>query len=316
MSDKPFNQMPLFISTRQSSLGSLTPNKIKRPMAKPGAMLSVCVLGSGSGGNATAIRIGETAFLVDAGFGPRTTDKRLAQAGLSLNHVQAICLTHLDQDHFRKTWPNTLLKLGIPIYLHEWHFSDLMRIPGGAELRDAGLAFSFGSTPFEPMPGVNASTVRLQHDKQGTIGYRFDTPVGSVGYATDLGHAPPALIEHVAGVDLLCIECNYDEHMTTTSSRPSWVNRRNMSDSGHLSNEQSYQAVRMIADASPVGLPRDVVLLHRSSQCNHPMKVQRVFERDPDLIQRITQTDQRRRTRWLHVKPAPAQVRSQIPLKR
>ena len=110
----------------------------------------------------------------------------------------------------------------------------------------------------------------------------------------------------MAGVDLLCIECNYDEHMTTTSSRPSWVNRRNMSDSGHLSNEQCYQAVRMIADAGPVGLPRDVVLLHRSSQCNHPMKVRRVFDRNPDLAGRITLTNQDRQTRWLHVKPAAA----------
>ena len=93
------------------------------------------------------------------------------------------------------------------------------------------------------------------------------------------------------------------------------MNRRNMSDSGHLSNEQSYEAVRAIADRSPAGNPRHVVLLHRSSQCNHPMKVHRVFERDADLIKRVTQTDQRRRTRWLHVKPAPAKVRSQMPLK-
>ena len=316
MSDKRTDQLPLFVSTRQSSLISVSPNKIKRPAAKPGAALSVCVLGSGSGGNATVIRIGETVFMVDAGFGPRTTDKRLAQAGMSLDSLHAICLTHLDQDHFRRSWPNTLLKLGVPIYLHEWHFCELMRMPGGAELRDAGLAHSFGSSPFELMPGVHTSTVRLQHDKQGTIGYRFDTGAGSVGYATDLGHAPASLIKHMAGVDLLCIECNYDEHMTTTSPRPSWVNRRNMSDSGHLSNEQSFEAVRMIADASPVGLPRDVVLLHRSSQCNHPMKVQRVFERDPDLVKRITQTDQRRRTRWLHVKPTAARVRAQMPLKR
>jgi len=262
------------------------------------------VLGSGSGGNTTAVRLGESAFLIDAGFGPRTTDKRLAEAGLSLMSLDAICLTHLDQDHFRTTWPNTLLKLGLPIYVHARHYAELMRIPGGAELRDAGLARSFDSSPFEPIAGVRASIVRLQHDRQGTIGYRFDTPAaGSIGYATDLGHAPPALIQHMAGVDLLCIECNYDEEMTTASGRPTWVNRRNMSDTGHLSNQQSYEAVRLIADASPTGLPRDVVLLHRSSQCNHPTKVRRVFEHDPDLAGRITLTEQRHRTRWLRVKP-------------
>ncbi len=301
MSDKQTHQMPLFISPRQSSLISARPKRMPRPTGNSCGTLGVCVLGSGSGGNASVIRLGETALLVDAGFGPRATDKRLGEAGLSLNSLQGICLTHLDQDHFRTTWPNTLLKLGLPIFVHGGHFADLMRIPGGAELRDAGLAQSFDSTPFEPMPGVNASTVRLRHDKQGTIGYRFDTHAGSIGYATDLGHAPQALIEHMAGVDLLCIESNYDEQMTATSPRPSWVNSRNMSDSGHLSNEQSFQAVRMIADASPTDLPRDVVLLHRSGQCNHPMKVRGVFERDPELANRITLTDQHRRTRWLQV---------------
>jgi phosphoribosyl 1,2-cyclic phosphodiesterase len=269
-------------------------------------------MGSGSGGNATVLRLGETALLIDAGFGPRTTDKRFAQAGLSLENLHAVCLTHLDQDHFRKTWTATLMKHGIPIYVHAWHFAELMRLPGGAELRDAGLAHAFESQPFEPMPGVSASIVRLQHDKQGTIGYRFDTDGGSIGYATDLGHAPPALIQHLAGVDLLCIESNYDEHMTRNCSRPSWVNRRNMSDSGHLSNEQSFEAVRAIADQSPAGNPQHVVLLHRSGQCNHPMKVRRVFEHDPELAGRITLTDQRRRTRWLNVRPLAPAAKSQM----
>jgi phosphoribosyl 1,2-cyclic phosphodiesterase len=304
MSDKLSNQMPLFISPRQSSLISVVPQRPNVSDGKPCGALGVCVLGSGSGGNATVIRIGKTALLVDAGFGPRTTDKRLAEAGLSLASLQGICLTHLDQDHFRQNWPNTILKFGIPIYVHVSHFSDLMRIPGGAALRDAGLARSFNSSIFEPMPGVSASTVRLAHDREGTIGYRFDTAVGSIGYATDLGHAPLGLIECMTGVDLLCIECNYDVGMTHASPRPVWINRRNMSDAGHLSNEQSYEAVRMIADASPAGLPSDVVLLHRSSQCNHPTKIREVFGRDPELARRITLTEQRSRTRWLHIKPA------------
>jgi phosphoribosyl 1,2-cyclic phosphodiesterase len=304
MSDKPINQMPLFISPRQSSLISAAPQRPFLSDGKPCGALSVCVLGSGSGGNATVIRIGKTALLVDAGFGPRATDKRLTEAGLSLASLQGICLTHLDQDHFRQNWPNTILKFGIPIYVHVSHYSDLMRIPGGAELRDAGLACSFNSSVFEPMQGVSASTVRLSHDREGTIGYRFDTDGGSIGYATDLGHAPRELIERMAGVDLLCIECNYDEGMTHASPRPVWINRRNMSDAGHLSNEQSFEAVRMIADASATGLPNDVVLLHRSSQCNHPTKIREVFGRDPELAKRITLTEQRSPTPWLQVTPS------------
>ena len=311
MSDKDSQQIPLFVAERQASLSATIAQRHRPKKHNPSDQLGVCVLGSGSGGNASVLRLGQAALLIDAGFGPRTTDKRLRQAGLSLDQLDAVCLTHLDQDHFRKTWTDALLKRGIPVYVHSWHYADLMRLPGGAELRDAGLAMDFDDAPFEPVPGLNTSTVRLQHDRQGTIGYRFDTQDASLGYATDLGHAPTALIEHLAGVDILCIESNYDEHMTRTSPRPSWINRRNMSDSGHLSNEQSYEAVRAITDLSPKDNPRHIVLLHRSSQCNHPMKVRRVFERDPQLAPRITLTEQRRRTRWLNVKPLTTTVRAQ-----
>src|SRR5690606_38369123 len=119
----------------------------------------------------------------------------------------------------------------------------------------------------------------------------------SIGYATDLGHVPPALIDHFRGVSILCLECNYDERMTICSPRPSHVNRRNMSDSGHLSNEQSFAAVQAICALTPGHVPR-IVLMHRSRQCNHPRKVQRVFERDAQVFARVTLTDQRRRTRW------------------
>jgi len=105
----------------------------------------------------------------------------LNRAGLSVTDIHAICLTHLDQDHFRKTWVGTLMKFGIPIYVHASHFAELMRLPGGAELRDAGLARSFDASSFEPIPGVRTSIVRLQHDREGTIGYRLDTPAGSIG---------------------------------------------------------------------------------------------------------------------------------------
>lgn len=283
--------------------------------------LRLCVLGSGSGGNSTAVAVDDRALLIDAGFGPHTTRRRLAQAGLSLDQVRAICLTHLDQDHFRPAWTATLLKLGIRLYLHHWHLDDFARCRGSAELFDAGLVDTFDGDAFEPIPGVVARGCRLQHDMQGTIGYRFDVTCpqrgsfrGAIGYATDLGHVPGALLRLFAGVDLLCLECNYDEHMTVTSSRPTFVNRRNMSDSGHLSNEQAFEAVQRIAALSPHGNPRHVLLMHRSSQCNHPTKVRRVFEQDPSIYPRVVLTEQRRRTRWFPIKPLRATQRCQTVL--
>ncbi len=267
------------------------------------SMLSVCNLGSGSGGNCTVLRLADQAILIDAGFGPRTTERRLAQAGLAIEQVQAICLTHLDRDHFRPTWLKQLQKYNIALLLHHWHLPDLHRVAPVHELDRLGLVHTFNSDSFEPMPGIVGTGFRCQHDLQGTISYRFQTKGGAVGHATDLGHVPAGLIDHLTGVDLLAMECNYDPHMTIHSSRPAFVNRRNMSDSGHLSNEQAFDAVQRIVAASPGRNPQHILLLHRSSQCNHPTKVRRLFERDPQIAPRVVLTEQRRRTRWLRVAP-------------
>jgi phosphoribosyl 1,2-cyclic phosphodiesterase len=286
---------------------------------RQGRGLSACVLGSGSGGNATVVRFGTRGLLIDAGLGPRTTAARLARASLTLSDLHAVCLTHLDTDHFRKTWVNVLRDLAIPLHLHRWHLPELSRVQGGQTLIDAGLVRAFEDAGFAPFDddAVAARVLRLQHDRQGTIGYRFDFAGGargSLGYATDLGHVPEALLDRFAGVDVLCLEANYDEHMTMNSPRPSFVNRRNLSDSGHLSNEQAFAAVREIDARSPHRCPRHIVLMHRSSQCNHPTKLRRVFEAAPSIMRRVTLAEQRTRTRWLHAQPRPATIRHQYTL--
>lgn len=290
-----------------------------RQSPKPLAGLSVCNLGSGSGGNCTAVRLTDSAgraeaVLLDAGFGVRRTARKLAEAGLCWADVKAVLLTHLDRDHFKPALTRALVEHNIAVHCHHWHLAELANITATRPLFELGLVEPFGDGIILPMPGVTATTTRLQHDRQGTIGYRLSTRFGDIGFATDLGHAPRQLIEHFAGIDLLCIESNYDERMTINSSRPVWVNRRNLSDSGHLSNEQAYEAVQQIRDASPHGNPRHIVLLHRSQQCNHPTKVKRVFERDPTLAKRIILTDQRKRTRWVHVRPMRQVLRSQLRL--
>lgn len=288
---------------------------IKAPAQRSG--LSLCVLGSGSGGNCTVVRLTDSqgqreAVLLDAGFGIRRTTAKLNEAGIGWRHVKAVLLSHLDRDHFKPTLTKMLVEHRVTVHLHHWHLDELAQAKGTQPLFDHGLVEPFGDGVVIPMPGVTATTTRLQHDREGTIGYRLSTRFGDVGFATDLGHAPKQLIDHFVGVDILAIESNYDEKMTVNSSRPVWVNRRNLSDSGHLSNEQAYEAVQAIRDKSPHGNPRHVVLLHRSQQCNHAMKVRRVFERDPELIKRVTLTDQRKRTRWIKLKPIRQMQRAQL----
>ena len=307
------------------------------------ASLKVCVLGSGSGGNSTLIQYGSQAMLLDAGFGPVTTARRLAQIkrtvvdtainspshasqtptskpvpsiqqGLTPGDIKAICLTHLDQDHFRPTWIRTLIKHGIRVYLHRWHLRYLDRIERAGDLHDAGLVHLFDDDPFEPIDGVTANTVALPHDDKGTRGYRLQTANGCVGYATDLGHVPDELIKLLAGVDMLMLESNYDPHMQLTSERPYFLKQRVMGKHGHLSNEQALAATQQITDTSSRGNPQRIILLHRSSQCNTEQLVKETFAVDGRFAKRIIHTQQRKRTQVIEVRPLNTLAREQMGL--
>jgi len=263
--------------------------------------LRFCVIGSGSGGNSSVLRRGEDAMLIDAGFGPLSTAKRLRGSHLQTRDLRALCLTHLDQDHFRPTWVNTLHASRSRLFVHHWHEPDLRRVPGVEQLFGAGLVSFFDGEPFEPLPGLCFTPVRLPHDTKGTVGFHVESDAGCMGYATDLGHVPAELVERFADVDVLAIESNYDPPMQQGSDRPVFLKRRITGGSGHLSNQQSFDAVRAIRGRSRSGRPGRIVLLHRSSQCNRPELVREVFAQDADIAARVVLSEQRRRTPWMEV---------------
>lgn len=319
-----------------------------RPLRLPTApratapALALCVLGSGSGGNSAVVRIGvppvrardiqsdsetppptqKNAFLIDLGFGPSTIVRRLQQSGVQLHEIAGVCVTHLDQDHFRPHWIATLLGWRIPVHLHRWHYSPFMKLAGAPEMDAAGLVNVFGEGEtdggcFSPLSSVRVTAIRLAHDTKGTSGFLVESlaPLqpGRIGYATDLGHVPRRLIETFTNVDILALESNYDPPMQLRSPRPAFLKRRIMGQAGHLSNEQAFAAAREILDKSHARSLRHVVLLHRSRQCNTPELVHAAFAQDSRLADRVIIAQQRRRTRWFSAKSAAPASQAKVP---
>lgn len=293
----PSAQLLLFDSP--ASPTTFTPSATTR--SHKSSTLQICVLGSGSSGNCSVIRHGDATMLIDAGFGPRATAKRLDDAGLCLDDISAICLTHLDRDHFNPNWLNTLLRQRIAVYIHRRHIYDLYRVDSTKQLHREGLLHIVDDQQFEPLTGLVAVPFHLPHDRQGTVGFRLETDDGCIGYATDLGSVPDALIDHFAGTDILAIESNYDPQMQADSPRPAMLKRRITGGAGHLSNEQAFDAVQRIVNNCPCGGPGHIVLLHRSRQCNCPDLLRRLFEGDARLTPRLTLTEQTQPTAWLTV---------------
>jgi phosphoribosyl 1,2-cyclic phosphodiesterase len=273
--------------------------------------MEICVIGSGSSGNCTLVRLGGALAMIDAGFGPRTTAKRLIGTGAAPSDIRAVLLTHLDRDHFQPHWMPTLCKRGITLYCHERHLYDLHRCEAfsGVDahvLHRHGLLKTFANRPFDlEIDGSHAARVYpvpLAHDRCGSVGYRIEAASGHLGYATDLGNVPKALTEAMIDVDVLAIESNYDVPMQLGSERPYMLKRRIMGGAGHLSNEQALEALRHIFSRCR-SHPTHIVLLHLSRQCNDPALVRRLYAQIPHLAQRLCISSQAEPTPWLTTGP-------------
>jgi phosphoribosyl 1,2-cyclic phosphodiesterase len=77
--------------------GNLTGN----PMPSKHGEISLCVLASGSRGNAVYLAAASGALLIDAGLSGREIEKRMRQQHLDPGHLVAILVTHEHSDHIR-----------------------------------------------------------------------------------------------------------------------------------------------------------------------------------------------------------------------
>jgi phosphoribosyl 1,2-cyclic phosphodiesterase len=285
--------------------------------------LELCILASGSSGNCSVIRAPSGVMLIDAGIGPRVAARRMDGTGVAVRDVRAICLTHLDADHFRPSWLATVVRHGIRVFCHESRRRDLLcgaiddQVDADHQRRFRSLVGTFNGDAFRPIDGINARAIALAHDRAGSHGFVLDGFGARIGYASDLGHVPRALLDEFCDLDVLALESNYDTDMQVTSGRPPFLKHRIMGGRGHLSNQQALDAIRAILDRCQRRrrrLPEHIVLLHRSRECNCPRLVRELFGADERVRPRLALGEQFRRSEWIRPSALPPHVGEQLTL--
>jgi phosphoribosyl 1,2-cyclic phosphodiesterase len=237
-------------------------------------LLRVVFLGSGSGGNATAVSDGTTTLLIDCGFSAREVARRMTLAGLSPDNVTTILLTHEHSDHLRgvdvfarrhdcavHATRGTRMAAGLD------HLAgDVCTVIAGEELRVGSLTV----LPF-----------RTSHDAAQPVGYRIETAAGErFGLATDTGVLTAESAEALADVDVLGIESNHDLGMLERGPYPSFLKKRIRSEQGHLSNPDAADALEALASVRL----RRIFALHRSNTNNTPSLAKRALTARLDVI--------------------------------
>jgi phosphoribosyl 1,2-cyclic phosphodiesterase len=223
-------------------------------------MLRFCVLGSGSGGNATLVEGGGARVLLDAGLGPRQLAERLRSAGVDPAALDAVFVSHEHGDHARGALAFSA-KWGVPLALTRGTF----RAAGldGARL-PAWEAIGPGETRTIRQLAIRA--VAVPHDAAAPLAFVVSAGAASFGHATDLGHLSRSFVEALRGCDAVLVESNYDPAMLRDGPYPWSLKERILGPLGHLSNAD---VGRLLEKGLGEGC-RHVVLAHLSKKNNHP----------------------------------------------
>ena len=230
-------------------------------------MLRFCCLGSGSEGNALVVESRDGLFatrvLVDNGFKPKQLAARLARAGLALDDIDAVFVTHEHSDHADGV-AALLERRSIPLFATRGTAIAARLDSAGADLRllRAGVAVELGALRIEPFA--------VPHDAGEPVQFVFDDGARRFGLLTDIGTPTAAVERALDRLDALMLECNHDAGMLRAGDYPPFLKARIGGDRGHLSTAQAAALLGRI-DRSRL---RCVVAAHLSRKNNAPALAQ------------------------------------------
>lgn len=254
--------------------------------------MKICVLGSGSGGNATLVESGGRALLIDAGLSYHRIRGELTTLGIEPRKIRAILITHEHGDHCSFAG-GLARRLGCPIYGTKRTLEALgWFLSGWEELRpvEIGEELAIATLTIKPFP--------VFHDAVDPCGYLVEDGKRSIGLATDLGVITPAVMEGLAGSDAVIMEANHDLEMLRNGPYTWDLKQRIRSEVGHLSNEAAGVALAELAGKGRLG---SALLAHLSQNNNRPKLALKTVQNHLDGRVKLHLTWQDRRSKLLEL---------------
>lgn len=228
-------------------------------------MLRFICLGSGSNGNSYFLFTDSYGIMIDAGIGIRTLKKRFQSAGLELDRINAILITHDHADHIKSV--GTLSNdYSLPVYATEDVHKGIGRnFCVSPKLKPELTHYIFKNRSFA-LNDFQITPFHVPHDSSDNVGYSIKHGETTFCLITDAGHVTGEFGSFIAASDYLVLEANHDENMLRQGPYPPYLKERIMGPYGHLSNKTA--AELLCANLTP--RLRHVWLCHLSEENNHP----------------------------------------------
>ncbi|MBW1889014.1 MAG: MBL fold metallo-hydrolase [Deltaproteobacteria bacterium] len=227
--------------------------------------LSVCMLASGSKGNAVYISDGGTTLLIDAGLSGVEIERRLQAHSLDPRNIDAMIVSHEHADHIRGVGILSR-RFNIPVYISKKTGREASTTIGNiGDMRTFSCGHSFSINSLEVHP------FSTTHDAEDPAGFTISRNGQKIGIATDLGIATAMVKQNLKGCNLLILEANHDPEMLMNGPYPWPLKQRIKGRTGHLSNQASGE---LLSELKHDKL-QHVILAHLSETNNTPAKALR-----------------------------------------
>lgn len=223
--------------------------------------MRICIFASSSEGNCLLVSHENTNILIDAGISARRIASALTQAGVSMESIGGVFITHEHSDHIMGL--KTLLKkYSIPLYAPHTVANRLIGMlpdaAGHMHIIPVGDEF--------PVGGFCVRAFHTSHDTDESVGYRLSSAGESFAVATDTGCVTEEISSALFGANTVLIEANHDEQSLLDGPYPAFLKKRILSDRGHLSNAHCAEFAKLLAESGT----RRIVLGHLSRTNNTP----------------------------------------------
>lgn len=228
------------------------------------------VIGSGSCGNSYIFKTARSCFVVDNGYTFSEFRRRAEVFGFNIKDIKFIFLTHVHGDHLRGVEALSK-KLEIPVFTAE--NLDV------SQWVTRGFFKQIGITPGQSynLDDFSFTVFPTFHDAPDSVGYSFFMEGERVTIITDTGKTSDQMKALAEESDILFLESNYCPDMLKHGPYPVWLQKRILSEYGHLSNLDALEFVKSLG----CDKCRKVYLCHISDKNNTPEKVQEVFDSAP-----------------------------------
>ncbi len=226
-------------------------------------MIKFCPLFSSSSGNSVYIGDNQGGILVDVGRSAKQTDLMLKNSGIDVDTIKGIFITHEHTDHVCGL-SVFAAKHKIPIHAAP---GTLLALKQKGIINEKHVDIAINTDEIE-VAGLNVKPVRTSHDCADGRGYVITgcDGVTKAAIATDTGYVSPELLESITGAKLVYIESNHDVAMVRTGPYPYPLQKRILSNIGHLSNEACADTLRALINKGTTHF----VLAHLSRENNTP----------------------------------------------